>query len=325
MRKLYPLNFPIVLCLSCVLVSCRVQSYDHYPIVPAEVPIDIKEINFGSEEIFPTSMTIVNENVVLTLQRSEKNFMIIPLDSTKNAFLAGPTGRGPMDFLNIDPYSVKAEGDGFVVADMSGLKECVVTESGVVVERVSPVTTKCLPINGFAKIGGGFVNMLTTGDKEFAVYDTQGNLKETISTYPDWSKDKESVKVFLYLKTWEPNPDGNKLAVFYSHFDKFRIINLSGKVLYEVDTDFGESEVAEKELNRICYRSNPVVTNDHIVSLHCNRGGAEIQIWDWKAQLLKRYSLPGKVTQFTFDSASGNLWWFDSSHRTSLFVTTISL
>lgn len=312
-----------VLIASCMLISCGGHRSSGPSAVDLEALGEVERISLGTDDIFPTSMTVVNGNVVFSLMRAENSFFVVPIESPQRAFQAGPKGRGPMDFLNVDPYSIKAEGDGFIVADMTGLKKCHLVDKGIEVNSLSSVTSKCLPLNGFSQVRGGYVNMLASRDKEFAVFDSQGNLKESMSPYPDWSKDTDTEKTFLYLKMWAPNLEGDKLAVFYSHFDKFRIINLSGKVLFEVDTDLGDSMEAENDLERICYRSNPQVASHFIAALHRNKDGAEVQIWDWKAQLHKRYAIPGNVTQFAIDWDAGKLWWFDSTSRTSLFGAEI--
>ena len=320
----YLIKVPVLIA-SCMLIPWGGRRTSKPSAVDLEPLREVERVSLGTDEIFPTSMTVVKGNIILSLMRAEKSFLVVPTESTQKAFQAGPKGRGPMDFLNIDPYSIKADGDGFVVADVTGLKRCHLVDKFIEVNRLSSVTPKCLPLNGFSRVKGGYVNLLVAGNKEFAVFDSQGNLKERISPYPDWSKDTESEKLFLYLKMWEPNLDGDKLAVFYSHFDKFRIINLSGKVLYEVNTDLGDSMEAENDLKRICYLANPQVTSQFIAALHCNKEGAEVQIWDWKAQLHKRYAIPGKVTQFAIDWDAGKLWWFDPTNRTSLFVAKISI
>ena len=316
------IKIPVIIA-SCILISCGGHRTNGPSAVDVEALREVERISLGTDDIFPTSMTVVNGNVVFSLMRTENNFLVVPTESPQRAFQAGPKGRGPMDFLNVDPYSIKAEGDGFIVADMTGLKKCHLVDKGIEVNSLSFVTSKCLPLNGFSQVSGGYVNMLASRDKEFAVFDSQGNLKESMSPYPDWSKDTDTEKTFLYLKMWAPNLDGDKLAVFYSHFDKFRIINLSGKVLFEVDTDLGDSMEAENDLERICYRSNPQVASQFIAALHRNKDGAEVQIWDWKAQLHKRYAIPGNVTQFAIDWDAGKLWWFDSTSRTSLFGAEI--
>ena len=163
-------------------------------------------------------------------------------------------------------------------------------------------------------------------DYEFSLFTKDGRFDRFISKMPAFAKpQKDLPALFLYMKKWRVKPDQKYIAVFYCHFDRMRIIDMSGRVVKEVMTDFGVTGRAEDDMSRRCYNGISSVTDEYIPVLHQNANGAEVQIWDWNGNLLKRLLIPGGASCFTIDWSNLKLYYYNNMVDNTVFEADFTL
>lgn len=100
---------------------------------------------------------------------------------------------------------------------------------------------------------------------------------------------------------------------------------MSGKVVKEVLTDWGYTNMADDDMSRKCYTEMSSVTDEYIPVLHQNANSAEIQIWDWRGNLVRRLLIPGGATHFTIDWNNNKLYYFNNKEENTVFVADIKI
>lgn len=302
----------ILLLLLCNACNRNASSYQFSSIKTDT--LTTRETKLDTSLFLPRAMDIVGSNLVITLDRAEKAFLIFPLPLDGKGTLSGPIGRGPMDFLGVDPYGITSTDDGFIACDRTGMKTCKIKDNEVIVENTDRNTANCCPINGLAKAYDSFIDMaVMPSEKEFIMYDAEGKEKNRFSDFPEWSTDTETEKTFLYMKMWRMHPDKDRIAAFYVHFNKLRILDLSGKVHYESDTYLEAGSDVKEDMKRLCFYTKPCVNEKRIAAMKDLDKMSEIQIWDWKGKMLQRLIIPQKVTLFTIDWKTGIIYLCNDS------------
>ncbi len=252
----------------------------------------------NAEPSVPVAMVVSGSALIMPTRKTSKAFQVVPLPLSGETFLAGDMGRGPMDFQYVDPRGVKAFEKGFLVHDMGGYKRCHLEGKSIVVDS-NDKTWAGEATNGFAEIKSGYIDIAPqSSGHEFVLYTKAAKVDKYISKMPDFGNDTDEEPLFLYMKQWAVKPDGKYIAAFYGHFDRMKIMDISGKIVAEKTTDFGCTASASDDISRRCYNWVSSVTDKYIPALHRNAENSEIQVWDWSGNLLKRFIIPDKTASF---------------------------
>lgn len=301
-----------------------------------EAPVDLKSkteiidavgVKLDVDVFAPSSMIVSDNALIMPVRNMSMAFHVVPLPLTEKTFLAGTIGRGPMDFMEVDFTGIKALDQGFVVADAYGIKKCHLDGQRIVVDERD--STPGAGHNGTSVLDRGYIDMNVSpshADYEFTMYTKSGKVDKYISKMPTFARPPKGLSpVFLYMKKWRVKPDQKYIAVFYCHFDRMKIINMSGKVVKEVLTDWGYTNMADDDMSRKCYTEMSSVTDEYIPVLHQNANSAEIQIWDWRGNLVRRLLIPGGATHFTIDWNNNKLYYFNNKEENTVFVADIKI
>lgn len=319
------LILPIIMFMASILpVSCQNRN-SVIDIVPKADTLFARSVRLDVEVFSPSSMIVCDNTLLMPVRKMPKAFQLVPLPLTENTFQAGPLGRGPMDFLNVDFSGIKALPEGFVVSDAYGIKKCHIEGRDIVVDEKDP-TLAGNASNGLTSLEDGYIDMATgSTDYEFILYSKAGRFNKHVSKMPKFSKAQDVEPVFLYMKKWTVKPDQKRVAVFYCHFDRMKIMDMSGRVVKEMETDLGYSRKAEDDMSRICYNGISSVTDEYIPVLHQNDIGAEVQIWNWEGELIKRFVVLEGASCFAIDWETMKLYFSTREVENTIFEAEISL
>ncbi len=268
----------------------------------------------------PMAMVVCGNSLIMPTINSEKPYKVVTLPLTGESFLAGNEGRGPMDFLSVDFYSVRPLANGFLINDNSGLKRCHLEGKKIVVDSKDSATSGFVT-NGLSVIKNGFIDMASSSSgHEFVKYTNAGKVDKYISKMPDFGKYEKTDPFFLYAKVFAAKPDGKYIAAFYAHYDRMKIMDISGNVIKEVLTDFGCTASAANEFSRMCYVCMSSVTDKYIPVLHRNADNSEIQVWDWNGNVLKRFFIPRNTAKFfAIDWKDRKLYYVNYDEKNAVY------
>lgn len=288
-------------------------------IEPITVELSMAPADFCQETIngVVVGLLATETYVVAAMINSPNSFFATNFHNTEKGYYFGPKGRGPQDFIKIDPKSLRLLGDdSFEVFDAGKMKKVILNTSGAVVES-SPVSGKWLnlPLNGIQRFGDGFVDitMIATPDSEeteFTVFDDNGNITGYLGKYPTWASDESVSEALAYIKVFATSPDGQHLAAFYGHFYKARFFK-NGKKRYET-VELPYKSNAPLDHVRKCFTGRPYVSDDGIVVLCHNGDKVELQKWTWDGKLVKVYALSQPVSFFCFTPDGKSLIGYDA-------------
>lgn len=313
-----------LLFLTCLLpAACALEESYEADFVPVEY-VSPKSVKLKTDGVFPTPITMIVSDgslILTTAQNSPKAaFQIVPLPLTGESFLAGSIGRGPNDFMGVDFAGLKALNIGFAAPDNLGYKRCHLEGRQIVVDEIDAVIAGVAQ-NGITAIKNGYIDLASpSSEYEFVLYNKKGKIEKEISKMPDFARDSDEPPFSIYLKRFAVKPDQKLIAVFYSHFDRMKIMDMIGRTVREQITDFGVTRYSKDDFSRQCYGWVFSVTDDYIPVLHRNDENTEIQVWDWSGNLKKRFILPGrKVLASAVDWEHSKLYYTRSDVEDTVF------
>lgn len=285
-----------VLLASVILAGCGSQGSDGGKI-PAVTPLHADSIEVPPVLLSTTSLFMVGDDTLGIYQRSDDTlFTFWKLPECKFLFKAGVRGQGPNDFLELDKTFLGWEGGFNTFEVASGKVKEVAIEGNTLVTRNVRKPDVNQQMNRFIFLADDtYCFFLMEGDSEFASYNEQDGLK-LFGQYPDLiTKKPNELDVFAYNKLTVAHPDGNRFAAFYAYLKMCRIYGKDGTLLKEVLLD-GPVEL-ENGQRKMYYSTAPYAVGEYIYILAHDADETILEVWNWDAEMVERYSLDKKVNQ----------------------------
>ena len=290
------INRLFVFLASAILVGCGSQGSDRVKI-PAITLLHADSIEVPPVLLSVTSLFTVGDDTLGIYQRSDDTlFSFWKLPECKFLFNAGVRGQGPNDFLELDKTFQGREG-GFRTFEIASgrVKDVAIEGNGLVTIQVQKPNVNQQMNRLIFLADDTYCFFLLDGDSEFASYNELDGLK-TFGQYPDLIRKKPNeLDVFAYNKLTVAHPEGNQFAAFYAYLKMCRIYGKDGTLLKEVLLD-GPVEL-ENGQRKMYYSPAPYAKGDCIYILACDTDETILEVWNWDAEMMKRYSLDKKVNQ----------------------------
>ena len=265
--------------------------------IPAITPLHADSIEVPPVLLSVTSLFTVGDDTLGIYQRSDDTlFTFWKLPECKFLFKAGVRGQGPNDFLELDKTFQGRDG-GFRTFEIASgwVKDVAIEGNGLVTTQVRKPDVN-QQMNRFIFLGDDtYCFFLMEGDSEFASYNEQDGLKP-FGQYPDLiTKKPNELDVFAYNKVTVAHPEGERFTAFYAYLKMCRIYGKDGTLLKEVLLD-GPVEL-ESGQRKMYYSLAPYAKGDCIYILANDTDETILEVWNWDAEMVKRYSLDKKVNQ----------------------------
>lgn len=259
--------------------------------LPAIEPLHADSIEVPPVLLSITSLFTVGDDTLGVYQRSDDTlFTFWKLPECKFLFKAGVRGQGPDDFLELDKTFQGVKG-GFKTFEIaSGRVKEIAIEGNTLVTRNVRRPDVDQQMNRFIFLGDDtYCFFLMEGDSEFGVYNERDGLK-LVGQYPDLiTKKPNELDVFAYNKLTVAHPEGDKFAAFYCYLKMCRIYGKDGALLKEVLLE-GPVEL-ENGQRKTYYSTPPYAVGEHIYLLAHGADETILEVWNWDAEMVKRYSL----------------------------------
>ena len=259
--------------------------------LPAIKPLHADSIEVPPVLLSVTSLFTVGDDTLGVYQRSDDTlFTFWKLPECKFLFKAGVRGQGPDDFLELDKTFQGVKG-GFKTFEIaSGRVKEIAIEGNTLVTRNVRRPDVDQSMNRFIFLGDDtYCFFLMEGDSEFGLYNERDGLK-LVGQYPDLiTKKPNELDVFAYNKLTLAHPDGSKFAAFYCYLKMCRIYGKDGSLLKEVYLK-GPEEL-ENGQRKFYYYNAPYAAGDYIYILAHDEDETILEVWNWDAEMVERYSL----------------------------------
>lgn len=279
-----------------VLVGCTAKG------ISTKLPA-LKSLSADSIETPPillsvTSLfTIGGDTLGVYQSKDDTLFSFWKLPECRFLFKAGVKGKGPNEFLELD-RTFQGRTGGFKTFEIQTgkVKDVTITNEGQF-----EVKTKRLKVretmNRFIFLEKDTYSFfLLMGESEFGLYNEKDGLRH-FGQYPDLiTKNGDELDVFVYNKLTVAHPQGYKFAVFYISLKMCRIYGSDGTLLKEVYLD-GPVEL-KNGMRKAYYSTQPYATDEHIYVLTKEKEGNVLEVWNWEAQIEKRFLLDKDFDKF---------------------------
>lgn len=245
-----------------------------------------------------SSLFMVGDDTLGVYQSKDDTlFSFWKLPECKFLFKAGVKGQGPDDFLDLDRTFQGLTG-GFKAFEIQTgkVKNISFDENGKLTIEAKKLNVNEM-MNRFIFLEKDTYSFFLLMEKtEFGLYDEKNGLRH-FGQYPDLITKKEGeMDAFVYNKVTVAHPTGNKFAAFYAYLKMCRIYGADGSLLKEVYLD-GPVEL-ENGKRKAYYSTQPYATDEHIYVLTKEDEGNVLEVWNWEAQIEKRFLLDKDFDKF---------------------------
>ena len=265
--------------------------------IPAIAPLHVDSIEVPPILLSVTSLFMVGDDTLGIYQHSDDTlFSFWKLPECKFLFKAGVRGQGPNDFLELDKTFQGWDGGFNTFEVASGRVKEVAIEGNTLLTRSVRKPNVNQQMNRFIFLEDDtYCFFLMEGDSEFALYNERNGLTP-VGQYPGLiTKRPHELDVFVYNKVTVAHPEGERFAAFYAYLKMCRIYGKDGTLLKEVLLD-GPVEL-ENGQRKMYYSLAPYAKGDCIYILAHDTDETILEVWNWDAEMVKRYSLDKKVNQ----------------------------
>lgn len=265
--------------------------------IPAVKPLYADSIEVPPELLSVTSLFMVGDDTLGVYQQQDDTlFSFWKLPEFKFMFKAGTRGQGPNDFLDLDKtFQGKSGGFNAFEIDAGRVKRVTIEGHNLLAEQVQRLDVD-QRMNRFIFLADDtYCFFLLEGNTEFALYNERNGLKH-FGQYPDLiTKKPHELDVFAYNKLTIAHPAGDKFAAFYAYLKMCRIYGADGSLQKEVLLE-GPVEL-DNGSRKIYYSTPPYATAEHIYILAHNTDEAILEVWNWEAEMVERFSLDKKINR----------------------------
>lgn len=323
----------VLLCIFAVIVASGCS--EHMRIidnVDITENIFFTEIPLSDELLMPARMFVSQDRLWILHHESDTLFTVFDMNQEMDVLRVGYKGRGPDEFLNIDVRSICVDDRGFICMDAGGVcKSVTLKNDHIVITGRRNFSLNGYPQNGIFTSRGYLAMNVGEEDSEFILYDTLSSV--AVGKYPLWSSDESVPNPFLYIKQMACSPSGDKVAIFYSYFRRFRVLDAGGNLISEYDVRIPDEFLVERPGQpdaKLAYVSYPFADSEYIYAMcHNSAMGMtdvfpEIHLFDWKGNMKIRILTDRPIDLFTIDKKRGRLYGIDLEAADVLYVADLS-
>lgn len=261
--------------------------------------------------------TVGDDTLGIYQQRDDTLFSFWKLPECKFLFKAGVRGQGPDDFLVMDKTFQSIDG-GFRTFEIdAGRVKDVSIEGNALVTKKTQRLNVDQQMNRFIFLADNtYCFFLLEGDSEFALYNEQDGMTP-IGKYPDLiDKNPKELDVFAYNKLTLAHPNGHQFAAFYAYIKMCRIYGKDGTLLKEVVLD-GPVNLDNGQ-RKTYYSTPPYATDEYIYILADDADENILEVWNWDAEVVERYSLDKDVNRIMV--YENELYGFSKTNESVVYV-----
>ena len=291
-------HFVVTIFAFIVVLLAGCQKVKDSLVYPELVSLEADSINTPPVLLSVTSLFTLGDDTLGVYQSKDDTlFSFWKLPECKFLFKAGVKGQGPDDFLDLDRTFQGLTG-GFKAFEIQTgkVKNISFDENGKLTIEAKKLNVNEM-MNRFIFLEKDTYSFfLLMGKTEFGLYDEKNGLRH-FGQYPDLITKKEGeMDAFVYNKVTVAHPTGNKFAAFYAYLKMCRIYGSDGTLLREVYLD-GPVEL-ENGMRKAYYSIQPYATDEHIYVLTKEDEGNVLEVWNWEAQIEKRFLLDKDFDKF---------------------------
>lgn len=327
MKKNTTLISKIAFLLFFMFASCDKKNNDTISFIE-KFPINenLKSVahSVSKDLLLPTEMFISNSKLVIYDGGKTELFKVFSLPDLEYKYSWGNIGKGPNEFRMVDPNTFDLSSNGVYVKDIHSIKHIEIKNDSVVFQKETKLPLLENIINRIRKINDSIYfadNALSKDDFEHVIINT--NKKRIVSQfgkYPDdgLKFDKPNDNYQFYGKDNVINISKQKFATFYYFSNKFKLFDLEGNLLNEVNI---KSKKENKNLrSKIVYNIKPHATKNYIYALHSgeltkkdmmsnfSEVKLKLNIWDWNGKPIASYSLDRPISDFVVDETNNMIY-----------------
>jgi hypothetical protein len=279
------------------------------------------------------AMTVVDDKLVVFDRVNDGMFKVFKLPESIHLYSWGRTGRGPDEFISIDPNFFRSYSNHLELMDIGVLKRFEIYENYFKALKSSNLPKLQNPLNSIQKLNDSIyvADNEMEADNEHILININKN--EIVKEFGEYPKDNLHAKSNLeryqiYLKYVISNPKENKFAVFYESFPKVKYYNSKGELLKSVSIEEGPNfkYSVENKSQNVIYFSFPYATENYIYAVRVNKTEdqvaqnfeayePEIIVWTWNGDLVARYILDKPITRFAVSESHKKLYGTSSCFR----------
>lgn len=327
-----------ILCVS-LLFSCSPERGEEVVVEKfSNVQSLTSDIHSISEEILlPRTLFIANNFLIIYKEREDKLFDVYDLPGLKHLYSFGTIGEGPNDFMLLDARSFRPIENGFQVLEAGShiLKTIRVDSQNIEIIKSEKLFEDQMPSNGFYPmkdnmyLSSGAIGALN----EYVFFDRATQTFQEFGEYPEWSKtdiDQPFQLFTTYLKNCVVHPDGDKFASFYGRFKRFRLYNIKGNLLKDVNVKIEPytTDVKDSRGEYIYYATSPRAVEDKIYAVCFNSKPSdpqgnqsyELQIWDWEGNPISCYKLDKEITYFDISKKYNKIYGINQKKENEIYI-----
>ena len=284
------------------------------------------------------ALTVVDDKLVVLDQIKDGMFKVFKLPELTYLYSWGRTGRGPDEFISVDPNYFRSYSNHLELMDLGVLKKFELYETHFKVLKSINLPKLQNPLNSIQKLN----DSIYVVDDEFEAENEHLliniNKNEIVKEFGEYPKDNLHTKSNLeryqiYLKYVVSNPKENKFAVFYESFPKVKFYNSKGELLKSVsieeDTNFKYS--VENKNQNVIYFSFPYATENYIYAVRVNKTEdqvaqnfdaykPEIIVWNWNGDIITRYILDKPITRFAVSENHNELYGTSLFEESKIYI-----
>lgn len=274
-----------------------------------------------SEDLFAVSSVNVSGNkLIISDDGTDSVFKIFELPTLEFLYKDGVVGNGPGELQSPFSESTFVSGDLLEVQDNNKIKRFRIGKNNFEYLGAELLPLIGNPINGLKKVNDSIyiaLNAMEDASSEFISINLEkSEVSFKFSPYNDdgFSFPNSMARYQIYLKSSTVNSDVGRLASFYYFFNKFKIHNLKGELLHEIDIvndRYTNTEIIlDQAVKNVMYHVKPYSNSDFIFTMELGETKDEvletqdtfkplINVWDWEGNPIARFQIDRLLSNFT--------------------------
>lgn len=294
-------------------------------------------------------MVITGKHLILIEPRADKLFSVFELPDCKYIGGFGVLGRGPDEFMSINPYTATAISKGIKIFDPNlGLMEIDITNfpsektfsSSIVVKFPAILQSIASPfqINDSTICGIPYPQMeLRNGQpvtkissKSYIRFNTNSNEIDYFGSYPILYPKKHSDTFWIiFMNVTAVKPDKEKFASVGYNIKFLRIYNNDGSLSKELIMKAPDDLLSEEPINRkaIIYYDAIKATNEYIYAIseetqfdNLLENLPKLEVWDWDGNPVIQFKLDRTVSAFEVTEDDKMIYFIDRQTQDRIFT-----
>jgi len=291
--------------------------------------LDARQIPLDKTILRP-SKVIVSEKAIVIFDDVEDGdlFKVFDLKNYKSFLSFGRKGNGPDELKSVMGNLIQKTNQGFEVYDIDKIYEYIFQNDSIYLSN-----TRQLPLlggiyNGVLQINDSIIiadNFMGSKDdfEHIVINQQSGEIIKGFGTYPNYKlKSKEvGVKELAFMKSLVSNQSKERIAVFYSNFNRIKIYDFEFNKLRDIVIMSNNTKTynPKNRKENIVYNVLPVATDKYIFSLNIGMSKKEyfgnlnsakpyINVWDWEGNPIARLKLDRAIAAFDVSSDNQKIY-----------------